>query len=161
MQEIHIYDFDKTLTNEILTTYDVVSNKYLGNKNLFRDNVKKKFKDYIEQCVRNNIKLIILSHNLTSNIICALSSLIEKELITKLTIITPQIVGLDGSAAELIKYNPETNFKCNYIKLLLLSHKMKAKIEFFDDDISNIKACIDLPITTNLIVNDMSLKFMN
>lgn len=161
MQEIHIYDFDKTLTNEILTTYDVVSNKYLENKNLFRTNVKNKFKEYIEQSLKTNIKLIILSHNLKSNIICALSTLLEKDLLTKLTIVTPQIVGLDGSAAELIKYNPETNFKSNYIKLLLLSHKMKAKIEFFDDDISNIKACVGLPITTNLIVNDMSLKFMN
>ena len=54
--EYHVYDFDKTLTNYILTTESVESGEYLKT-NLFRKLVAENFSKYISNCINSAMSL--------------------------------------------------------------------------------------------------------
>jgi hypothetical protein len=172
--KIFIFDFDRTLTNRIIMKEEVVCNEFMStteeeNGSIFYDTVFKNFKHFAEVQIKKGNKIIILSHNMIYVIRTLLGILLPKKLLKQIPIITPEILGLTGVEIEQLKSYHDTNFKKNYISMLIkfyIIHNITAKdIILFDDDPANVESCklLGIDVIQVFTNDDMSIlkKYIN
>lgn len=150
-----IYDFDETLTKMLISDY-ILS---LKNVKMFRDIVLTSFASHIEKRHNEGIKIIILSYNTKDVIFNSFKLLLPYDIITKISIITPDMFGWSSNQVHMNRINTKLNMKRNFIKFLLDSDSSlkPTDIKFYDDNKDNIIAVKTLGVECIWVKNDKDL----